>query len=299
MVKIVIEPRQDLITKERIQEMINWHPRRMKLSTEWPEPLHKPRNPPDDWSVVLPFCETLGNAFESMCDVPHIGIRAGKDERGYTFIKDENQLDKVRKWLGIVGSYVAIRDCLALSFAFDYDKEDGNPDKPQTEIGKLRSRAKPYDNEPTKDTYLAAEELGKACIEFFQKMTCYHSATCVVAMPSSRPGKAYDLPKYIAAVIAEKIGIPDLSEAVKTIKERGQLKNEALEDKLATIEGTISVDESVLKGQNVLLVDDLYQSGVSTNYAAMLMLQAGAKKVFGLACEKTCRNDDNIPRSKR
>ena len=44
----------------------------------------------------------------------------------------------------------------------------------------------------------------------------------------------------------------------------------------------------------VLLVDDLYQSGVSTNYVAMLMLEAGAKEVFGLACEKTCRNDDNV-----
>lgn len=298
MVKIFMEPRQDLITIERIQEMINWHPRRMKLSTEWPEPLHKPRKPLDDWSLVLPFCETLGNAFELMCAVQHIGIRAGGG-RCYTFLKDDNEIEKVEEWLDTVGKYVAIKDCLSLSFALDYDKEDGNPDKQQTEIGQLRSRSKPYDSEPTKDTYLASEELSRACIEFFQKMTCYHSATSIVAMPPSRTGKAYDLPKYIAAAMAKSLGIPDLSEAVKTIKERGQLKNEALEDKLTTIEGTIAVDASVLKGQNVLLVDDLYQSGVSMNYVAMLMLQAGAKRVFGLACEKTCRNDDNIPRSTR
>jgi len=24
------------------------------------------------------------------------------------------------------------------------------------------------------------------------------------------------------------------------------------------------------------------------------LLQAGARKIFGLACEKTCRNDDNV-----
>lgn len=293
------EPRQEPIAKERLQEMITWQPRRMKLSAEWPEPMHKPRTSSEDWSLVLPFCETLGNAFESMCAVQHIGIRAGGGGRCYTFLKDENELEKVEKWLDTVDKYVAIRDCLALSFALDYDKEDGNPDKPQTKIGLLRTRAKPYDSEPTEDTYSAAEELSKACIEFFQKMTCYHSATSVIAMPPSKPAKAYDLPKYIAAGMAKEIGSPDLSEAVKTIKERRQLKNEPLESKLATVEGTISVDASALKGQNVLLVDDLYQSGVSTNYVAMLMLQAGAKKVFGLACEKTCRNDDNVPRSKR
>ena len=297
MVKVFIEPRQELITKERIQDMITWRPRRVKLSTEW-QSLHEPKGDYPDWSLVLPFCETLDNAFELMCAVEHMGLRPGRG-RCYTFLKDVNELEKVGEWLDTVGEYVAIRDCLALSFALDYDKDDGNPDKPQTDIGKLRSRAKPYGSEPTKDTYSAAEELSKACTEFFQKMTCYHSATCVIAMPPSKPAKVYDLPKYIAAAMAKEIGSPDLSEAVKTIKERRQLKNEPLESKLAAVEGTISVDAAALKGQNVLLVGDLYQSGVSTNYVAMLMLQAGAKKVFGLACEKTCRNDDNIPRSKR
>ena len=44
----------------------------------------------------------------------------------------------------------------------------------------------------------------------------------------------------------------------------------------------------------VLLIDDLYQSGVTMNYAAMMLLGEGAKAVLGLACEKTCRNDDNV-----
>ncbi len=292
------EPQQEGITIARIQEMITWHPRRKKLSTEWPEKLHEPRGTYTDWSLVLPFYETFNNAFESMCDVLHHSHRA-VGGRGSIYIKDETKLDDVKEWLNLVSQYVAIRDCLALSFALDYDKEDGNPDKPQTEIGKLRSRAKPYDSAPTNVTYLAAKELSDVCIDFFNKMTCYHSATCIVAMPPSKPWKAFDLPKHIVDRMAQKIGIPDLSETVNTIKERGQLKNEPLKNKLATIEGTISVDKKALKNQIILLIDDIYQSGVSTNYVAMLMLEAGAKKVFGLACEKTCRNDDNIPRSSK
>lgn len=30
------------------------------------------------------------------------------------------------------------------------------------------------------------------------------------------------------------------------------------------------------------------------NWVGMELLNAGARKVFGLACEKTCRNDDNV-----
>ena len=74
------------------------------------------------------------------------------------------------------------------------------------------------------------------------------------------------------------------------------MKDALLEDKLEALEGTIEVDPEPFKDKVVLLVDDLYQSGVSMNYVAMLLLEAGAKKVYGLACEKTCSNDDNISR---
>ncbi|MBI5185096.1 MAG: hypothetical protein HZA01_05140 [Nitrospinae bacterium] len=202
----IAKPRQEAITKARVQEMITWRPRRMKLSVEWPESLHEPASS-DDWSLVLPFTETLGNAFESMCDVPHIGIRKSKDGRGYTFLKNvetnPDMLEKVQDWLKLIGQYIANRDCLALSFALDYDREDGNPAKPQTEIGMLRTRAKPYSGNPTEDTYAAANDISSLCRAFLEEMTCYSSATCVVAMPSSSPDKAYDLPSYLAAKIAE------------------------------------------------------------------------------------------------
>jgi predicted amidophosphoribosyltransferase len=54
------------------------------------------------------------------------------------------------------------------------------------------------------------------------------------------------------------------------------------------------VANGIFTNKPVLLLDDLYQSEVSMNYCALLLLQAGAKKIFGLACEKTCRNDGNV-----
>jgi predicted amidophosphoribosyltransferase len=98
----------------------------------------------------------------------------------------------------------------------------------------------------------------------------------------------------MAAQIAARLGLEDLSKNVRTIKARSSIKAVPLTQKLDTLLGTIEVGAGVFDGKHVLLIDDLYQSGISLNYCAFLLLQAGAKKIFGLACEKTCRNDDNV-----
>lgn len=179
----------------------------------------------------------------------------------------------------------------------DYDREGGNPDKPQTKIGVLRGRAKPYGGEkPTSDTFVAANKLIRACLKFIENVDCYKSINVLVAMPPSDPTKPYNLPAHIASGIARALNKPDFTKGIKTISPRSGLKEVAIENKLSTLEGTIAVDQKLFKGEMVLLIDDLYQSGVSINYAAMLLLEAGAKKIFGLACEKTCSNDDNVRR---
>lgn len=302
-VSIDLSPVQQLpITKARIQEMITWKPRRMQLSSEWPTSLHEPKKPDENWSLVLPFCETFRNAFEEMCDVDSIGLRAAQGgTRCYTFLNDAKDnsetLGRVKAWLKIVGGYVAIRDCLALSFALDYDRKAGNPKMAQTEIGKLRSRAKPYNKAVTSDVRAAAKELSEACLAALKALSCYEVTDAVAAMPPARADKEFDLPQTLAAQIARRWKRPDLSGAVRTIRSRPPIKNSALTEKLAAIEGTVEADAAVFSGKSVLLVDDLYQSGVSINYVAMVLLEAGARKVLGLACEKTCTNDDNVSRA--
>ena len=129
---------------------------------------------------------------------------------------------------------------------------------------------------------------------FLKEMTCYESADCVVAMPPSDPSKEYNLPRYLAEKISEEWGRENLSKHVRTIKRRGSLKAARIAEKLDTLIDTIEVDRDVFHKKTVLLIDDLYQSGISMNYCALMLLRAGARKVFGLACEKTCRNDDNV-----
>ena len=262
--------------------------------------MHPPREEGKDWSLVLPFCECLRNAFHSLCSADHIGLRESKEDRCYTFFnyleEDSIDFEHIEKCLEVIGSYVAIRDCLAISFAIDYDREGGNPSAQRTRVGQLRSNAKPYGREATQQTYDAADQLANECLAALGKLTCYDSATCVVAMPPSDPDKPFDLPKHLAEKISEALGKPDKSDKVKTIKARPGSKEMPCGEKLANIEGTVAVDSETFKDEIVLLIDDLYQSGVTMNYVAMLLLEAGAKKIFGLSCEKTCSNDDNVSR---
>jgi hypothetical protein len=271
---------------------------RRQLSSEWPKTLYKPDSPEKEWCLILPFPNTYQNAFFSMCETTAYAHHAATGKL-CLYLQgigpDEQPPSEVAEWVEKVGKYVAMKDFLALSFALDYEREAGNPNRPQTDVGSLRAQAKPYGGQTaTKQTTAAADHLVDRCLAFLKEMTCYKSADCVVAMPPSDPTKTYNLPRYLAAQIAAKRRLEDLSKHVRTIKARGSIKSVPLAQKLDTLLGTIEVNAGVFDGKHVLLIDDLYQSGISMNYCALLLLQAGAEKIFGLACEKTCRNDDNV-----
>ena len=270
---------------------------RRQLKTEWQTILYAPEQPDKNWRIILPFANTYENAFGSMCEVNYHAHHA-KEDRLIIFLNgtegDQEAPAEAVEWIEKVEHPVAMKDFLAISFALDYDREGGNPEKPQTVIGALRGRAKPYGGSaPTAQTRKAADTLAEGCMDFLNTMSCYSSANCIVAMPPSDPSKSFNLPRYLAEGIAEEWGCENLSEHVIG-KPRNSIKGLPLAQKLDTLLGTIEVEDGVFADRHVVLLDDLYRSGISMNYCGLLLLQAGAKKIFGLACEKTCRNDDNV-----
>ncbi|OFW41581.1 MAG: hypothetical protein A3J28_11725 [Acidobacteria bacterium RIFCSPLOWO2_12_FULL_60_22] len=298
---IDLGPDQKPITEDLICEMVSWTPRRVKLASDsfWPNVLQQPSGDYRNWLLVLPFPETFQNAFETMCfDVTH-RVHVAENNRCCIFLNDSHSdggksVNRAKAWIKTVGQHIAIRDRLALSFALDYRMESGDPQKKKTVVGDLCRRAKLYEGSTSHDRE-AAKQLAQLCMDSLQKLTCYDSADCVVAMPSSRLKKTFDLPSYLAGKIASATGKKNLCDAVRTVKQRKQLKGLPVDEKLDALKGTVRVDGNAFQGKTVLIVDDLYQSGISLNYVAMLLLEAGARKVFGLACEKTSTNDDNIP----
>jgi hypothetical protein len=222
-------------------------------------------------------------------------MEGGHKHTYWTYLKDvsDDELEEIREWLREMEGWVGIRDCLPISFALDFDREEGDPTKARTEVGALREAAKPYDKPAKKGHYEAARELARRCVTFLGRVKCYDSLDAVLAIPPSKPKKTYHLTSVIASHVAKDWGRDDLSHAVEKLFETEQIKNLPLEQKLEVLKGSIKAKAEV-GGRKILLLDDLYQSGITMNYVAMLLLGGGAKKVYGLACEKTCSNDDNI-----
>lgn len=287
-------PFQAIFTEDDIRAMVVG---RRQLRTEWQTALYPPGEQHKNWCLILPFANTYENAFNCMCGVKSHAHHARHDRLIIFLNATEGAIQPplaVLKWVELVSDPVAMKDFLAISFALDYDREGGDPNKAQTAIGALRAQAKPYgDGKVRSVTRRAADMLVEHCVAFLNAMDCYSSADCIVAMPPSDPSKAFNLPRYLAERIAGPWGREDLSMRVIGTP-RNSIRLAPLAQKLDTLLGTIHVDDGVFVNRNILLLDDLYQSGVSMNYCGLLLLRAGAKRVLGLACEKTCRNDDNF-----
>ncbi|HUU02405.1 MAG TPA: hypothetical protein VM425_13255 [Myxococcota bacterium] len=296
---------QETITRDLIAEMCDWKPRRMSLAEynlargdKVHVGLNKPRKDGDDWNLAFPFKDSFVPAFECAFEIQNIGFRQKEGVNlVYTFLKNvaDEDIEDLSKWLGDIDKAVAIRDCLALSFAMDYEREYGNPDNDQTETGALRASAKTYGGlRPTDTSMRAADNLASRLAGFIRDIRAYNYSQCVVAVPPSSLSKPFDLPTHLAKTVAAELQWADLSSAVRTVKERPQLKNLPVGEKLEALDGTVKVESEAVKGRVVTLIDDLYQSGVTMNYVAMKLQKAGARAILGLACEKTLRNDDNV-----
>jgi len=111
----------------------------------------------------------------------------------------------------------------------------------------------------------------------------------MVAPMPPRPSRDFHLPIELAHGISAELGLPTLKIA-KT--EHPKLRSLPLAQKLSTLAGAFSLEESV-DGKSILIVDDLYQSGVSAWSLAKFLKSQGARQVYAIACVKSWRNTDN------
>ncbi len=70
------------------------------------------------------------------------------------------------------------------------------------------------------------------------------------------------------------------------------MKDLPLVEKVAVLADAFTVQIPVT-GKSIVLIDDLYQSGVTLWSLARFLKAQGAHRVYGLACVKSCRDTDN------
>lgn len=79
-----------------------------------------------------------------------------------------------------------------------------------------------------------------------------------------------------------------LDSAIRKDKEIPELKNVYdAEQRKRLLEGAFAVDEAAVRGQRILLVDDLYRSGATMSSITELLLASGVSKVFAFAFTQT------------
>lgn len=117
---------------------------------------------------------------------------------------------------------------------------------------------------------------------------------CVSPMPATEYGKT-----KLAWQMAEEISKQLRLSFIKPILscDKPQMKQLSIKEKIETWEkiyynNGVILDNQV-RGKNVIVVDDLYQSGATMWEYAKFLKILGARCVFGIVCVKSLRDSDN------
>ena len=148
-----------------------------------------------------------------------------------------------------------------------------------TFVGELEKRAK-YDK--------SEEDLRKLADmvdEFIGKTPLYANADLICAVPPSKVGDE-NLPARIIGKLTNFKGV-DISKSVRWTSKTASLKNAEGADKLEILNHS---GFEIVEGTDIVLVDDLYMSGITLQYVAMKLKAAGARRVYGLCCVKSFGN---------
>ena len=131
-----------------------------------------------------------------------------------------------------------------------------------------------------------AAKLAATAAAFIKKWAVKIDA--IVPMPATKK-RAVQPVGLVAKLLAQRLGL-ELLEAVSKVKDTAELKNVSVEERQKLLEGAHKVDPAETKGKNILLLDDLFQSGATMNaVAAILLSKGGASKVYALALTRTKR----------
>lgn len=264
---------QKAITFEDIKEIVSSNStKRINFSSSHAGALKKYK---DQWKITLPFKESIQ---------PIIKKEIGNDID--LFVSDYGGVwrsitnEEYNKWHDFITRYkniVFLRDCLDISLSMNIIENES-----RTEIGELEYQSKYNSNND------AEEQLVSLCEEWINKLPYYKDADLICAVPSKTPD---NLPQRIA----DKLNITpiNISNTISWTSKTKDVKNaEKVEDKISILEESGFTIDNIeqLKDKVIILFDDLYMSGVTLQYIAMKLKDAGAQRVLGLTIVKSRSN---------
>ncbi len=201
---------------------------------------------------------------------------------------------QVEAFLRRLQDVVCIEDDLTESFALGYHTQiDPGKGYARTLLGNLVYQSKPYRGKWTPNRTQAADMLVTEMIEFIQIHPTYERAAIVIATPPSKPGSP-NLPVYLAKEVATRLSKVNGTSWIHKVRPNRPMKDcQTIEEKINNVKGVFALlpdYRDSIKGQSIILIDDIYQTGFTLNEVGRVVRDAEAQAVLGLVATKTAQD---------
>jgi competence protein ComFC len=111
----------------------------------------------------------------------------------------------------------------------------------------------------------------------------------VAAVPLSRQRfkqRGYNQAGLLGWPLAKALCIPYASQAVERIRNTGTQVGLSIRERQVNVSGAFSARPRMVKGKNVLIIDDVLTTGATMQACARAFLDAGASSVYGITLAK-------------
>ncbi|BAH75969.1 hypothetical protein [Solidesulfovibrio magneticus] len=254
----------------------------------------------------------LNYHFPILFQISPTGWKDGKSNVKYIWIpKDRTwniDIESIKKWADFAVNHCVWIDCaneIEYCVACDFNFEVINNEFKRTPLGLAEFKIKyRIDNIPEteKATHLNLM-YNKMCCAFDllplrykpSRMLFGKTTPPIITSIPANTGKgklAWNLAKYIARQKSF-----DLVEA-QLLPPKPEMKNLRLQEKITTWLNLYQIPMSVsfngdMRDREIVIVDDLYQSGATMQAYAKHLKSLGVRDIYGLACVKSMRDSDN------
>ncbi len=201
-------------------------------------------------------------------------------------VEHEALLDEFCK---LLQRFICIEDDLDECFALSFHKQlSAAGGLERTPIGQLVREAKPYDRVWNPGNRQKADELAQMMAEFIQHHPTYRRATLVASVPPSNVEKDFDLPAFLAERVAQTTGKTLANGYIRKVRHTKPMKEcHTVQEKIDNLKDAFAIEATNFSGKDVILIDDIYQSGFSINEVGRVLHAAGTGLVLGLVATKT------------
>lgn len=156
-------------------------------------------------------------------------------------------------------------------------------DTTRSQLGELLYRLK------FKSDKSVLDEITKTVVNFVANTWKINSdLQFLVPIPPSNLGRAFQPLIEIAGRLSDQLDLPLSLDSLLKTRETPELKD--IDDPVKRkniLEGVFQIKNTCVKGKNILLLDDLFRSGVTMTVATEALYVGGVNKVYALALTRT------------